>query len=32
LKTPPSLFEEAISEHARTTDVLVLAPGERTAI
>jgi L-ascorbate metabolism protein UlaG (beta-lactamase superfamily) len=32
LKTPPSLFEQAISEHAPETTVRVLAPGEQTAI
>ena len=32
LKTPPSLFEQAISEHAPETTVRVLAPGEHTAI
>ena len=32
LKTPPSLFEQAISEHALETTVRVLAPGEHTAI
>ncbi len=32
LKTPPSLFERAISEHAPGTTVRVLAPGEHTAI
>ncbi len=32
LKTPPALFEQAISEHAPETTVRVLAPGEQTAI
>jgi L-ascorbate metabolism protein UlaG (beta-lactamase superfamily) len=32
LKTPPSLFERAIREHAPTTEVRVLQPGEETAI
>jgi L-ascorbate metabolism protein UlaG (beta-lactamase superfamily) len=32
LMTPPSLFEQAIAEHAPATRVRVLAPGEQTGI
>ena len=32
LKTPPSLFEQAISEHAPATMVCVLAPGATTDV
>ena len=32
LETPPALFEQAVREHAPTTEVRVLQPGETTAL